>query len=72
MPTLLMQGPAAGVEIALFRLEAVLLVMISPLALMRTPIVVMIIRSRHNRHDRNRLRLQRHCAQRQNREKQLI
>jgi len=59
-----MQGSAAGVEIALFGLETVLLVMISPLALMRTPIVVMINRSRHDRHDRNRLRLYRHCAQR--------
>jgi hypothetical protein len=67
MPALLMQGPAAGVEIALFRLETVLLVMISPLALMRTPVVVMISRSRHNRDDRHRLRLDRHCAQRQNR-----
>lgn len=62
-----MQCPAAGIEIALFRLEAVLLVMISPLAFMCTPVVVMINRSRHNRHDRNRLRLHRHCAQRQNR-----
>jgi hypothetical protein len=62
-----MQGLAVGVEIALFRLETVLLVMISPLALMRTPVVVMINRSRHNRHDRRRLRLHRHCAQHQNR-----
>jgi hypothetical protein len=63
MPTLLMQCPAAGIEITLFRPEAVLLVMISPLALLYTPVVVMINRSRHNRHDRNQLRLHRHCAQ---------
>jgi hypothetical protein len=40
MPTLLMQYPAAGIEIALFRPEAVPLVMISPLALLYTPVVV--------------------------------
>jgi hypothetical protein len=59
--------PAAGVKIVLFRLETVLLMMKIPLALVRTPVVVMINRSRHNRRDRHRLRVYRRCAQRQNR-----
>src|SRR5215469_3231059 len=64
---LIMQGTLTCLEIVLFGLQTMLLVMIGPFALVSAPVVVVIDGSRHNRHDRNRLRVHLHRAQRQNR-----